>query len=209
MKQDKRPFTVEDAKAIFKGEWMAQVASAINPDFESDTEPQDMLSQGQKMLEAYLAVWKDEKVLSHAQGFILDILDTDGKPLSKPIVGEYDLVIEQDGKPIIVDFKSAARKWDEDKPGKDLQATLYCLSYYRSIGIIPAFRFDVITKTKTPCVYQLATTRSEDDFARLSKLYHCIDKAIQSEAFIPNESSYMCGGCEYSKACSAWHHSHV
>ncbi len=204
-KQDNRSTSTDDAKAIFKGEWMAQIASAVNPDFESDTEPQEMLRQGQLMIETYLEAWKDKKILSHAQGFILDILDSDGKPLSKPIVGEYDLVVEQDGKPLIVDFKSAGRKWDEDKPHKDLQATLYCLSYHRSAGVIPGFRFDVVTKTKTPCVYQLATSRTEDDFARFSKLYHCIDKAIQAGAFLPNESSFMCSGCEYASACASWH----
>ncbi len=206
MKMGGVKFTVQDAQRIFAGEWKASCASAFDVDFETPEEPSEMLRQGELMIASYLDAWKDAKILAHAQAFSIDVLDDSGNPMSKPVIGEYDLVVEnEDGKPLIVDFKTAGRKWDEGKPHKDAQATLYCMSYWMVTGIIPEFRFDVITKTKTPCVYQLATTRNEDSFQRLAKVFHSIDRAIQSEAFFPIESSFLCGGCEYASSCASWH----
>ena len=205
MKMDKREFTIPEAKEIFRGEWHCQLAGAVNIDFDDNEEPEAMLKQGQQMLEAYLPSWNDIKVISHAEAFIIDIADDDGCCMSKQIIGEYDLIIEKEGKPLIVDFKTSGKRWSEDKPHRDLQAGLYCLSYHKAHGIIPGFRFDVVTKAKSPAIQQLETSRTEDDFKRLCKLYVGIDKAIQSNCFIPNESSFMCGSCEYANACSKWH----
>jgi CRISPR/Cas system-associated exonuclease Cas4 (RecB family) len=203
---DDRTFTISDAKEIFRGEWAASVASAINPDFESNDEPTMMLRQGQAMLEAYLPSWRGMKILSHAQAFIMSISDASGTRVSLPIIGEYDLVIEQDGHPVIVDFKTSAKKWSEDKPSHDHQATLYCYSYSKLNGTVPKFRFDVVTKTKTPGVHLLETVRNGNDFQRLAKLHVAIDRAIQNKVLLPNEGCMMCANCEYSHACKCWHH---
>ena len=205
MKMDKREFSIPEAKAIFQGEWMSSVDSTVNIDFDDKDEPLALLRQGQQMLETYLTSWNDIQIISHAEAFLIDIKDDEGNTLSKPVIGEFDLIIEKEGNPVIVDFKTSGKRWCEDKPLKDHQATLYCLSYYKATGVIPSFRFDVVTKTKTPAVQQLETSRTKDDLKRLTRLYLAIDKAIQSACFIPNESSFMCGGCEYANACAEWH----
>ena len=205
MRLENRSFTIPEAKAVFAGEWQCQLASAVNVDFESSEEPEALLRQGLQMLETYLPSWQGITIISHAEAFSIDIADESGCSMSKQVIGEYDLIIEKDDKPVIVDFKTASKRWSESKPDKDLQATLYCFSYHKNYGIIPAFRFDVVTKAKTPAVQQLETSRCEDDFKRMSKLYLSIDKAILAGSFIPNESSFFCGSCEYAKACSEWH----
>lgn len=205
IQMDDRTFTIADAKEIFKGEWAASVASAINIAFDSTDEPGLLLKQGQAMLEAYLPSWKGMKIFGHAQAFILSIADASGSKVSLPIIGEYDMTIELDGHPTIVDFKTSSKKWAEDKLSHDHQATLYCYAYSRLNGTIPRFRFDVVTKTKTPGVHLLETTRTGDNFQRLAKLYAAIDRAIQSKVFLPNENCMMCSNCEYAAACKGWH----
>ena len=192
-------FSISDAQKFFQEDWRIQISCASHPDFESIEEAIEMEKTGKQMLESYIVAWKDKKILSHGKKFKLEL------GLSKPVIGEYDLVVEENGKTIVVDFKTAGKKWDVQKPSKDLQATLYCLSYHRLFNILPGFRFDVITKAKHPSVQQLETSRAEDDFKRLLKLYWRIDAAIQGEVFIPLETGYRCGCCDFRKSCSTWH----
>ena len=197
----------QQAQDIFSGEWKAQVALPLPIDFDSPEEADRMNEQGRQMIAAYLSVWNDKKILAHSKAFILELVDEYGSKLSKPIIGEYDLIIEEDGLPVIVDFKTAGKKWTDAKLQKDLQSVLYCLAYQSETGTLPSFRFDVITKTKVPAVYQLQANRSEDDFKRLTKLYLSIDSAIQKGVFLPCGEDYMCSGCDYASACASWHRS--
>ena len=68
-----------------------------------------------------------------------------------------------------------------------------------------AFRFDVVTKTKTPAVQQCLTRRDPASFFRLVELVKAIEKAVRHECFIPNDQSWRCKGCEHGLACQAWH----
>jgi len=67
------------------------------------------------------------------------------------------------------------------------------------------FRFDVVTKTKTPTIQTCLTRRDPGSFLRLVELVRTIEKAVRHECFIPNEQSWRCRGCEYGLTCQAWH----
>lgn len=44
--------------------------------------------------------------------------------VSKPLIGEFDAVVENQGR-LVVDLKTAAAKWPAQKCRSDLQATAY------------------------------------------------------------------------------------
>jgi len=149
-------------------------------------------------------------VLEMATAFCVPLVSYAGIRLSeKVIVGEYDLVIrDSEGKAVIVDWKSAARKWPAGKADKELQATVYLYSYCaeRHVRLDEiGFRFDVLTKTKVPSYAQYHTTRKYDDLHRLLWLVQSIEKAIKAEIYIPNSNSFCCGDCVYGSACEEWH----
>ena len=134
--------------------------------------------------------------------------------LSKPVIGELDMVISEQtpfddendrGSDTIVDFKTAARMWSEDRPAKDLQATVFSYAFEKTHERRPSFRFDVVTKAKTPTVKHLYTSRDEDSYRRLEKLFLMADKGIQAGVFMPNESSFACSDCPFADHCSGWH----
>ena len=134
--------------------------------------------------------------------------------LSKPIIGELDMVIaektpfdsENDkGYDTIVDFKTAARMWSDERPAKDLQATVFSYAFEKVHQRRPSVRFDVVTKAKAPTVKHLYTSRDEDSYQRLEKLFLMADKGIQAGVFMPNEGSFACSDCPFADHCSGWH----
>ena len=166
-----------------------------------------MIPQGQAMLSALLAdpVSRSGRVVAVGEAFSVPLPDIGGGG-SRPLIGEYDLVIEDDQGVIVVDWKTAARRWPEGKADSDLQAT--CYLYARSMSDPERearFRFDIVTKAARPAVVHLETTRDEDRFRRLEALVGGVEALVRAEAFLPSEQSFACSDCPYGEACKAWH----
>ena len=98
--------------------------------------------------------------------------------------------------------------WSDDRPEKDLQATVFCYAFEK-VHQCTSFRFDVVTKAKTPTVKHLRTSRDEDSYLRLEKLFLTADKGIQAGIFLPNEGSFACPDCPYADHCAGWHCKHA
>lgn len=188
----------EEIRDFYSREWQNQIYCSKQLDIDQ-SEQTALHDKGIEMIECYLREWKDKKVIGHAEAFSIEM-----PGLSKPVIGEYDLLVEDGkGNVTIVDWKTSARKWDDEKPHKDHQATLYCLAWKEEKGKAPKFRFDVLTKTKVSAVQMLETSRSEDHFNRLIKVFQQVERGIQAGVFLPSES-FMCSCCEYAKACGSW-----
>lgn len=131
--------------------------------------------------------------------------------LSKPIIGEYDLVLKEatpyddEPKVTIVDWKTSARSWPEGREDRELQATIYVAAYEADNGAVPEFRYDITTKAKSPKVERRYTRRDGNQMSRMRRLLLEADRAIQNGVFLPNETSFSCGDCPYASACKEWH----
>jgi Holliday junction resolvase-like predicted endonuclease len=141
-----------------------------------------------------------EQVVAVNETFAVPVPGSD-----KPLIGELDLVVEKDGRKIVVDWKTAARRWPKDKPEKDLQPTAILYAYEQTHAVLPDFRFDVIVKNKTPVFEQHVATRTHDQFQRFTRLITLMESMVKAEHFCPNEQSFYCNGCPFGTACKAWH----
>ena len=198
--------TMKDAFAeYFKG------FCATSPDvtYKKDETENDMLETAGRMIDVALRDWPDFwNIEAVALPFRVEV-----EGLSRPLIGELDMVLDNSTPfddspvpPLIVDFKTAARSWPENKPDHDLQATVFCYAYEKTYGKRPDFRFDVVTKAKTPKVQRLMTDRSDDSLMRMEKTLRMADKAIGAGIFMPNDCSFACADCPFADACKAWHH---
>lgn len=113
------------------------------------------------------------------------------------------VVADSNGNPVIVDWKTACRKWQEGKEHKDGQATLYTYAYRQMTGRTAGFRYDVVTKGKQIAVNSLPTIRTDEDTGRTIRVYQSVERGINAGVFIPNES-FFCEGCEFGGACADW-----
>ena len=202
--------TADQMADAFATYFQANCKDAANIVFKRDESIEDQIATAKRMFEVVNKEWIDYwNIQSVAEPFRIEM-----PGLSKPIIGELDMVItektpfddENDkGFDTIVDFKTAARMWSDEKPSKDLQATVFSYAFERIHGRRPSFRFDVVTKAKTPTVRHLYTSRDDDSYLRLEKLFLTADKGIQAGVFMPNESSFACSDCPYADRCSGWH----
>ena len=160
-----------------------------------------MIALATKMLDAALANWTDYyTVKGVAQAFRIDV-----PGLDKPLIGEFDLIV-QDGRDVcIVDWKTSASRWPAGKADHDLQATVFSYAYEKQNGTAPLFRFDVITKTKNPGCESHYTSRGFHDFRRFEALANRAQDAINKGVFLPNETSFACNECPYWNRCRQWH----
>lgn len=202
--------TAEQMTEAFTTYFEANCKDAGNIVFKRDGSIEDQLATAKRMFEVVNKEWIDYwNIQSVAEPFRIEM-----PGLSKPIIGELDMVVSEhtpfddgadSGFDTIVDFKTAARMWSDDRPAKDLQATVFCYAFEKVHGRRPSFRFDVVTKAKSPGVRHLYTGRDDDHYRRLEKLLVTADKGIQAGVFMPNESSFACSDCPYADRCSGWH----
>ncbi len=153
---------------------------------------------GKKMLELVVNERDPEdKVIGTDVAIKVDI------PGSKPLICEYDLLVENKGNIIIVDNKTSAAKWAVNKAHTDLQATAYLYAFRKAVQEEVLFRYDVYTKTKSPTLTRHYTDRSLQDFNRLLKLIKIADRIVENNLYYPSETFY-CGSCPYTEACMSW-----
>jgi hypothetical protein len=165
----------------------------------------DYILKGQDMLQALAEEFDPgDEIVGTDIAFKVDLKDSTGNTISKPLIGEYDALIKRDGSYIIVDFKTAASRWPAKKCHKDLQATAYLYALRQSISEQSLFRYDVITKAKKPTYTGFMTNRTKQDFQRFLELVKVADRIVKDSLFYPHETAFACSGCQYSNSCAEW-----
>ena len=194
-------YTIVDAKEDFAVYFRGETEVSENLTYKPDEDYWFWDKRGCDMLEVALAEWPDDyTVKSVAEAFSVDV-----PGLSKPLVGEFDLVTVDGGDETICDWKTASAKWPSGKVERDLQATVFCYAYQQTHCVNPLFRFDVFTKAKMPAHHQFYTLRTKDDFRRFVYLAGQIEKAVNTGVFLPVETCMSCAECAYSDRCKAVH----
>jgi len=170
-----------------------------------------LIQQGQAMLDAYLSsLDPEEEITDVSVPFSVPLVDANGTALDKPLIGEYDLVVHgPDGIRTIVDWKTSARRWAEGKAATDLQPTCYLWAERYQGRADTQFRFNVVTKTRTPACEQHHANREPGDFVRLGELVRVLERVVAHECFLPRDGGWECANCPYGTACKRWHKAKV
>jgi putative RecB family exonuclease len=204
-KDGKTPKAAEAAD-LFHTLWSRQVVDDKDIRFDEEMDADGCARQGRDMIGCMVnALDPEERVVAVNEAFAVPLVDVAGNVLETPIIGEIDTVVAKAGSRTLVDWKTSGRRWPKGKADMDLQPTVFLYGYRQLHGELPDFRFDVVVKNKTPVIEQHATSRTEDQFARMVELVKLAERAIQAELFLPNEQSFYCGGCPFQEACRAWH----
>ena len=188
---------LEDAQDDFAVYFKAETEVCENLCFKPGETYDSCLKKGFELLEVAYENWSDDyAVKSVAESFSVEV-----PGLQKPLIGEFDLIIEDGGDEAICDWKTSGSKWPTGKVDRDLQATVFCYAYKKIHGKSPLFRFDVYTKTKDPSLYQFYTVRTQDELDRFEFVACKIEKAVNEELFFPNENIINCAECPYADRC--------
>ena len=168
-------FTLEDAKENFAFFFQGETEVSENLTYKSDESFDSCLEKGIDILKVAYENWSDDyAVKSVAESFSVEV-----PGLSKPLIGEFDLIVTDDGDEAVCDWKTASSKWPAGKADRDLQATAFCYAYQKVHDKNPLFRFDVYTKAKQPTLNQYYTVRTQDELERfegMARLEWCSQK---------------------------------
>jgi len=141
-------------------------------------------------------VERPDKVLAVEQPFAVDLVDPrTGHMVEEQFTGVLDALVEVEGHQVILEHKTAAKKWSQDQLDHDLQAGAY-------LAAIPAscVRLQCLLKTKTPSLDTHDLIRSEPQKNEAIDVICRVLDAIRAGAFWRNRG-WACRGCEFEKQC--------
>lgn len=196
----------QEASDLFQDIWGRQILEDADIKYDEECDAETSAKLGRDMVTCAVSGFDpEEEVVSVSEAFCVPLRDTFGVALEKPLIGEFDCVVRKAGQAKIVDWKTSGKKWPKTKAGKDWQPTAFLMAYSLMRGVVPGFRFDVVTKAKTPALESHATSRTENDFMRFVHLVKLADSMINAGHFAPSEQGFYCGGCPHQAACKTWH----
>jgi putative RecB family exonuclease len=147
-------------------------------------------------------------VVAVEQPFRVPLIDPEtGALLDRDLVGTLDrLEQDADGRVVMVDLKTAARKYSDLQVEASVQLSVY--SYATAMNGLAdqetlRLRFDVLTKTKTPELHRYWTTRDQAATRRLYRLAAEVLTAIEAGVFPPHPG-WQCGDCAFRGRCWVW-----
>lgn len=142
---------------------------------------------------------KPDRVLGVEVPFELDLADpVFGTPLP-PVVGAVDAIIEVEAETLVLELKTAARRWGEDDLQHNLQATTYHVAMAEQLDA-PAVLLAVVTKTKRPAVQLERLVRGPSNEADLVATVASVSRAVKAGVDHPVRS-WMCKSCPFQGAC--------
>ncbi len=192
---------LEELHRLFEHYWNQASRGRRDIRYSSGKGKDVLLKEGKELLSVYCEKIPDDGytviAIEEPFGFLIDGI---------PIVGYIDLMEEDaSGTLIITDWKTSGKAYSMQDVNNNFQVTLYQMAV-KAMGHKKdiVLRFDCLIKTKQPKFEQYYTVRTEKDELRAAKKIRHVWQGIQSGTFIPNDTSWKCGGCVYRKQCTEY-----
>jgi CRISPR/Cas system-associated exonuclease Cas4 (RecB family) len=197
-----RAAPVDELIEVFEADWARRVESG--PPLEGGGADDSVIDQAALMLTAFhgceeatqLDVLEVEKPVTA----VLHDPDT-GEVLEEELVGAVDLVAAAEGRTIVVEHKTSARRYSADQLRFDLQPTAYALALEQEGHADVGLRYQVVTKTKSPAVQVEDVERdsgARDDFLRTAVgVLRSIDAGVSYPI-----RGWQCRSCAFKARCS-------
>ena len=191
-------------QAAFSDRWEVELRDSLPIQFKNGEDAGKVKDLGVAMLKRFCeAGFLPDKVIAAEQPFSVAIPNPEtGMIHEEALVGAIDLVAEHQGQVIIVEHKTAARKFAQDRLQYDHQPTAYQFAA-RELGISnPGLAFQVLLKTRSPQVEFTTITRSKEHEEEMLSTYTQVLTAVAQGLFWKNRG-WMCGGCQYRYRCDS------
>lgn len=159
----------------------------------------ELLEKGEAMLATFLAeVDRGIRVVDTEVEFEFEIAP------GRIVNGVIDLVLEDgNGRYRVVDIKTAASTYGQDRIDYDQQPTVYIAAaeqLYGAHGDVD-FEYWLLLKTKKPQFKIIPVVRDANDRAELIQTIDDVETARLHRVY-PRMRGFTCAGCEYARACT-------
>ena len=195
--------SIQDLKDSFEEAWQRELRHEIPVLLDEGQTEESLLAQGQAML----AVFHEEaprphRVIAVEAPFAVEIYDpATGEILPERLAGYFDAVIQDETSRVhVVEHKTAARKWSEDRLANDLQITAYDFAA-QELGFEDAqVTVQVLLKQKEPALTIYTPQRGERDHQDFLAVASGVLKAIAAGADHPIRD-WQCKTCGFAGRC--------
>lgn len=188
-------------------EGWARLCDEENMTFDSADDEQALRQQACELVKAYLAhAPTDEKPLAVEVALEAPLVDPDtGEDLGMPLVGIVDLVLDYEGGPLIVDFKTAARSSEPMQIATEIQLTSYAyLLRHHNQWAESGLEIRSLIKTKSPKVeFHPYPPRTDAHFRRLFAVVREYLDALDKGRW-NYRPGFGCAMCDYRRECQDW-----
>jgi CRISPR/Cas system-associated exonuclease Cas4 (RecB family) len=176
--------------------------------FDSVADEQALQTQATGLVAAYLAkVPEDERPLAVETAVEAPLVDPDtGDDLGVPLVGVIDLVLGNQARPVIVDFKTSSRSSEPLEIVHEVQLSSYAWLFRHASEHRQEAGLEIrsLIKTKTPKIeFHGYPARTAAHFRRLFAVIREYLDALDSGRF-NYRPGFGCGMCDYREHCARW-----
>ena len=201
------PVPLEVAQEAFVADLEIRLKDPILEFREGET-PEGLIDQGKALLAAWAAEAEFQEVIDTELEFSVPVVHpTTGEVLDAELTGIIDLLVKvpNSPSPLVIDFKTSARRYAATQLDMDLQAAIYgyAIRHIHGVDTVP-MRWEVLVKTKKPGIQKIDFVRGPEGDARLFELVKAAERGVAAGVFHPNDGSMWCSGCPYTSACSRW-----
>jgi len=192
---------------VFRDEWAKAVEGPVPLQSDEDEDESSMdqvVDKGVSMLHTfceYAGKMGKPDVESVEWPFAVSIYDpATGEVFEEQLVGAVDLILRENGHRVIVEHKTAAKRYGIEQIRFDLQPTAYQLSA-RAMGLGEVgLRYQVITKTKVPAIQIAELHRDEQDEQDFLRTVGGVLRAVDAGVSYPVRG-WQCRSCPYEHVC--------
>ena len=187
----------EGVMAAYSDAFDAEAAKEPAVLLEDEETLGELKDQGVALIQAFLAnVKAPDRVLAVESAFSCDVVCPEtGEILEEQLVGAFDAVVEDAGKLVVLEHKTAARAWSADQLEYDLQVGIY-----QGVTGADLVRLQVLTKTKVAKLMVHDLVRTEAAQVEAVGVVCSVVRAIRAGAFWRNRG-WACKDCEYRARC--------
>lgn len=196
--------SMDQLVAVFANSFDEQLKADDVPVLFEATETRDeLVGKARLMLLAFgKRVPVPEEVLELERAFSLGLRHpVSGELLSAPVVGSIDAIVRRNGAVIVLELKSAKRRWGPDQIAWDSQTTAYLIAA-RELGYDkPAAELVVTTKAKKPDVQIELLARHRRDEEELADLAQGVLTGIKAGVDV-RIRGWQCRTCPWAGSCA-------
>ncbi|MFA5762785.1 MAG: PD-(D/E)XK nuclease family protein [Bacilli bacterium] len=196
--------TLEELSATFRDAWTKQLDDPTPVLLDEKDSVDSLTDMGIGMIGCFLEnAPRPSKVIEVEMPFSIELVDRETGEVLPRLVGVFDAVVQdEDGAYRILEHKTAAKRWTQDKLAFDAQLTGYHVA--APLMGLPEAKVTVqlLLKTKKPGFEVYTPSRTEADKRDFVEMAIGVQRAIRAGAFYPKRD-WACSGCSYSSRCLA------
>ena len=198
-----REVSERNLKADFMGSWSVRTEDQ-QVTFKAKESASDLIGKGQALMELYANEEPPTDIIAVEERVLVPLCDSSGEILERPLAATCDLISGTPDQTKVTEFKTSAKAYSTFDVESSLQPSCYTQSALATLDRWVSVEFVVFTKTNTPKIQKLKTSRSQEDLDRLGDVAKNVEQAVENEIFYPIESPMNCSGCPFREECRDW-----